>query len=371
LTSDENVTGENGLTVKAADLTDEYSGKSAINPLRSYLFSTGSVGFAIAVRSRGAFMLLDDVRTELRVRHYSRRTEESYVGWIRRFVLFSGKRHPRDLSPDVIEAFLAHLAVESHVSASTQNQAMCALLFLYREVLKIEDSPINLGQRAKRPERLPVVLTKQEVRSILDQMNGAARLVAALLYGAGLRLMECLTLRVKDIDFLRNEIVVRDSKGQKDRVTMLPESSKELLKQHLVKAKTLHERDLLQGAGSVALPDAIDRKYPNAGREWGWQWVFPATSRYRDRETGADRRHHLHESVIQRAMKQAVRRAGVMKLASCHTLRHSFATHLLESGYDIRTIQELLGHSDVRTTMVYTHVLNRGGRGVRSPFDSL
>ena len=316
-------------------------------------------------------MLLDDVKTELRIRHYSRRTEESYVGWIRRFVLFSKKRHPRDMGELEIQEFLTHLAVEKRVSASTQNQAMCALLFLYREVLKVDDIAVNLTQRAQRPERLPVVLTKQEVRAILDRMKGTVGLVSGLLYGAGLRLLECLTIRVKDIDFVRNELVVRDGKGQKDRVTMLPEAVKEPLKFHLLNVKGLHERDLVQGAGRVVLPDAMERKYPNASREWGWQWVFPAASRYVDRETGIERRHHLHESVVQRAMKQAVREANVTKPASCHTLRHSFATHLLESGYDIRTIQELLGHSDVRTTMVYTHVLNRGGRGVRSPFDSL
>jgi integron integrase len=270
-----------------------------------------------------------------------------------------------------IQAFLAHLATERSVSASTQNQAACALLFLYKEVLRTGDLTLSLTRRAQRPERLPVVLTKQEVRAVLDRMTGTVRLVSGLLYGAGLRLMECLTLRVKDLDFSRNEIVVRDGKGQKDRVTMLPEAAKDALQLHLQMAKALHEQDLSQGAGRVVLPDAIARKYLNANREWGWQWVFPASSRYVDRETGIERRHHLHESVVQRAMKQAVREANVAKPASCHTLRHSFATHLLESGYDIRTIQELLGHSDVRTTMVYTHVLNRGGRGVRSPFDNL
>jgi integron integrase len=317
------------------------------------------------------FVLLDDVRAELRVRHYSRRTEDCYLAWVRRYVLFSGKRHPREMGGPEIQAFLTELAMEKRVSASTHNQAMCALLFLYRDVLKMGDITVSLAPRAQRPERLPVVLTKQEVRAILDRTKGTVRLVACLLYGAGLRLMECMTLRVKDIDFARKEIIIRDGKGQKDRVTMLPETVVEPLKVHLLKARMLHERDMAQGAGRVTLPDAIARKYLNAEREWGWQWVFPATSRYVDRADGIQRRHHLHESVIQRAMKQAVRESNVAKPASCHTLRHSFATHLLEAGYDIRTIQELLGHSDVRTTMIYTHVLNRGGRGVHSPFDSL
>ena len=316
-------------------------------------------------------MLFDDVKAELRVRHYSRRTEESYLAWIKRFILFNAKRHPREMAEPEIQAFLAHLAVEKHVSASTQNQAACALLFLYKDVLRVGELTLRLTQRAHRPARLPVVLTKQEVRAVLDRMTGPSRLVAGLLYGSGLRLMECLTMRRKDADFTRNELLIRDGKGQKDRVSMLPEAVKEPLRLHLHKVKALHERDLSLGVGRVAMPDAIERKYPNASREWGWQWVFPATSRYVDRDTGIERRHHLHESVVQRAMKQAVRDAGVTKNASCHTLRHSFATHLLESGYDIRTIQELLGHSDVRTTMVYTHVLNRGGRGVRSPFDNL
>jgi integron integrase len=316
-------------------------------------------------------MLLDDVKMELRIRHYSRRTEDAYVGWIRRFIVFNGKRHPSEMGEREIQAFLAHLAVERHVSASTQNQAMCAVLFLYKDILKVEHLGLNLNHRAQRPLRLPVVLSRQEVRAVLDCMTGASRLISGLLYGAGLRLMEGLTLRIKDLDFCRNEIVVRDGKGQKDRVTILPEAVKEPLTEHLQGVKTLHERDLSQGAGQVAMPDAIARKYPNANREWAWQWVFPATSRYFDKDAGFQRRHHLHESVVQRAMKRAVHEAHIAKPASCHTLRHSFATSLLESGYDIRTIQELLGHSDVRTTMIYTHVLNRGGRGVRSPFDSL
>lgn len=316
-------------------------------------------------------MLLDDLRTELRIRHYSRRTEESYVGWVKRFIVFNGKRHPREMGPRELQAFLAYLASQRRVSASTQNQAMCALLFLYRDVLKVEDFIVDLSQRAQRPKRLPVVLTKQEVRAVLDRMPGMTRLVAGLLYGAGLRLMECLTLRIKDIDLTKNEIMIRDGKGQKDRVSVLPEVMKDPLTRHLQRVRELHECDLRQGAGRVSLPDAIGRKYPNADREWGWQYVFPAASLYFDREAKIERRHHLHESVVQKAMKQAVRSAGVTKPASCHSLRHSFATHLLEAGYDIRTIQELLAHSDVRTTQIYTHVLNRGGRGVRSPFDNL
>ena len=316
-------------------------------------------------------MLLEEVRNQLRVRHYSRRTEEAYVGWIKRFILFNGKRHPCEMGETELQAFLTDLAVSRRVSASTQNQAMCAVLFLYRDVLRNEELSMKLQVRAQRPARLPVVLTKQEVRAVLDCMRGPAGLISGLLYGAGLRLMECLTLRVKYLDFDRNEILVRDGKGQKDRVTVLPEAVKNGLQSHLRAVKELHGQDLLRGRGRVALPDAIARKYPNAERAWGWQWVFPASSCYVDRENGIERRHHLHESVVQRAMKAAVRAANITKPASCHTLRHSFATHLLESGYDIRTIQELLGHSDVRTTMVYTHVLNRGGRGVRSPFDSL
>jgi integron integrase len=298
-------------------------------------------------------MLLDELKAELRIRHYSRRTEESYLGWVKRYVLFHKKRHPRDMGSQELQAFLTYLAVDQRVSASTQNQALCALLFLYREVLKIDDLTVELSRRAQRPERLPVVLTKQEVRAVLDRMTGTARLVAGLLYGAGLRLMECLMLRVKDLDFARNEITVRDGKGQKDRITMLPEVVKEPLLRHLQRVRRLHERDLDQGAGRAPLPDAMNRKYPNADREWGWQWVFPATSLYFDSEAGMERRHHLHESVVQKSMKQAVREAGITKPASCHSLRHSFATHLLEAGYDIRTIQELLGHSDVRTTMIY------------------
>jgi len=313
--------------------------------------------------------LLDRVREAIRTRHYSRRTERAYAGWIRRFVLFHGKRHPQEMGEAEVTAFLSHLATRRHVSASTQNQALSALLFLYRVVLGRDLGWLDHLVRAKRPTRVPTVLSRGEVTALLGELDGTARLVASLLYGAGLRLLEGLRLRVKDLDFERNEITVRDGKGRKDRVTLLPAAAREPLRRHLERVRRLHERDLARGLGSVALPDALARKYPTARRELGWQWVFPATSHYQDRATGERRRHHLHESVIQRAVKEAARRARVAKPATCHTLRHSFATHLLEAGYDIRTIQELLGHRDVSTTMIYTHVLNRGGRGVKSPLD--
>jgi len=313
--------------------------------------------------------LLELVRMTIRSRHYSRRTEKSYVGWIKRFILFHGKRHPREMGECEITAFLSHLAIKRRVSASTQNQALSAILFLYREVLKMDLEWLDGFVRAQQPHRLPTVLTRDEVRAVLDQLHGTPWLMASLLYGAGLRLLECARIRVKDVDFVRREIVVRDGKGRKDRITLLPIGLKRQLNEHLARVRLQHERDLRARRGSVALPDALRRKYPNAAREWGWQWVFPATRFYFDSETGERRRHHLHESVLQRAVKDAVRASGIAKPATCHTLRHSFATHLLERGYDIRTIQELLGHSDVNTTMIYTHVLNRGGRGVRSPLD--
>jgi integron integrase len=291
------------------------------------------------------------------------------VGWIRRYILFHGKRHPRELGQEEISGFLTALATRGHVSASTQNQALSALLFLYREVLGSEIGWLDGLVRAKRPVRLPVVLTRDEVRALLSHLNGAPWLMASLLYGAGLRLLECARLRVKDVDFARLEILVRDGKGQKDRITMLPVKLKAPLATHLETVRRQHEADLLRGEGSVALPDAIARKYPSAETDWGWQWMFPATRFYVDRHTGKRRRHHLHESVLQRAVREAACAAGLTKHATCHTLRHSFATHLLEAGSDIRTIQELLGHKDISTTMVYTHVLNRGGLGVRSPLD--
>ena len=313
--------------------------------------------------------LLDQVREALRTRHYSRRTEKAYVGWIRRYVIFNGKRHPREMGETEVTRFLSDLAVERNVSASTQNQALAALLFLYRVVLGIELKWLDAMVRAKRPQRLPVVLTRREVRDLLGRLRGTTWLMASLLYGSGLRLLECARLRVKDVDFERGEILVRDGKGRKDRVTMLPASVKGPLREHLAWVRRVHAADLRRGLGSVEMPDALNRKYPNAARDWSWQWVFPATRHYTVAETGERRRHHLHETVLQRAVTQAAREAAIAKPASCHTLRHSFATHLLEAGQDIRTIQELLGHRDVSTTMIYTHVLNRGGLGVRSPLD--
>jgi len=297
------------------------------------------------------------------------RTEEAYVGWIRRFVLATGKRHPREMGAREVEGFLTGLAVHGHVSASTQNQALSALLFLYREVLELDLPWMEEIRRAKKPERLPVVLSRDETTALLAQMSGTTWLMAALLYGAGLRLMECLRLRVKDVDFARNEITVRHGKGGKDRRTMLPAMVVDALQGQLAEARRVHERDLTAGFGEVWLPDALARKYPNAAREWAWQYVFPASVRSTDPRSGVVGRHHANEAVVQRAVKRAVREAGIDKPATCHTLRHSFATHLLEAGHDIRTIQELLGHKDVATTQIYTHVLNRGGRGVVSPLD--
>ncbi len=315
--------------------------------------------------------LLDRVRAALRARHYSRRTEEAYVAWMRRYIFFHGKRHPAEMGAPEITRFLTSLAVDGKVAASTQNQALSALLFLYREVLQVDLPWLDDIVRAKRPQRLPVVLTRDEVRAILRRLQGAPRLMAYLLYGAGLRRLECCRLRVQDVDFGLNHIVVRGGKGDKDRVTMLPAAVKTDLARHLEGVRGQHRSDLECGAGWVELPTALARKYPNAGREWAWQWLFPATRMYVDRLTGQRRRHHLHESVLQRAVKHAVWRAGLSKRAGPHTLRHSFATHLLEDGHDIRTVQELLGHRDVTTTQIYTHVLNRGPAGVRSPADRL
>ncbi len=315
--------------------------------------------------------LLDRVRDALRVRHMSLRTEKAYLHWIRRYILFHGKRHPKEMGETEINAFLTHLAVEGQVSASTQTQALCALLFLYRTVLEKEVGELEGLVRARRRRKLPVVLTAEEVKSVLARLQGDERLFLSLLYGTGMRLAEALRLRVKDVDFSYDQILVRDGKGAKDRVTMLPASLKAGLAAHLKKVKRLHEADLGEGRGRVHLPYALDRKYPGAAGEWGWQYVFPASTHSRDPRSGEWRRHHLHERGIQRAFHAAVRAAGIVKPATCHTLRHSFATHLLMSGYDIRTVQEILGHKSVQTTMIYTHVLNRGGRGVQSPIDRL
>ena len=309
------------------------------------------------------------MRDELRRRHYSPRTESAYVRWVRRYVRFHRLRHPRELGEREVIAFLTALAVRGRVSASTQNQALAAIAFLYRDVLGIPLGELQGIARAKRPVRLPTVLTREEIARVLHEMSDPTRLAAALLYGAGLRLREAMTLRVKDVDLERGEIRVREGKGRKDRVTVLPRSQLAPLRRQLARAARVHQLDLACGGGRVALPDALARKLPSAAREWGWQWIFPATRCYRDPVSGERRRHHLHESVLQRAVHSAALRAGVAKRVTCHTFRHSFATHLLEDGYDIRTVQELLGHRDVRTTMIYTHVLNRGGRGVRSPLD--
>ncbi|MBA3963305.1 MAG: integron integrase [Chthoniobacterales bacterium] len=319
--------------------------------------------------------LLDQVRDVMRFKHYSIRTERCYGDWIERFIRFHGKRHPREMSEAEVGEFLTHLARDGDVSASTQNQALSALLFLYKEVLKQEIGWLGKVERAKKPARLPVVLTRPEVKRIFQHLESMPRLMAGLLYGSGLRLMECVRLRVKDIDFGYAQITVRDGKGGKDRVTMLPVNLAGPLELHLARVHAQHEDDLREGLGSVYLPDALARKFPNAEREWGWQYVFPSSRLSVDpREAAAEegpvrRRHHVDESWLQQAVKKAVRASGIDKPASCHTLRHSFATHLLENGYDIRTVQELLGHKDVSTTMIYTHVLNRPGLGVRSPLD--
>lgn len=315
--------------------------------------------------------LLDRVRTAVRTRHYSPRTEDAYVGWIRRYILFHRKRHPTDMRAPEIAAFLSWLAVDRHVSASTQNQALSAVLFLYRDVLGIDPGKVAGITQAKSAQRLPVVMSQQEVARVLQQLTDPYWLMAGLLYGAGLRLRECLELRVKDIDVARAQVTVRRGKGAKDRTTMLPRLVGERLEKHLEQVRSTHAGDLAAGYGRVTLPDALDRKYPNAGREWGWQFVFPASRVCRDPKWGEPSRFHLHESAMQRAVTAAVRAAGVTKRVSCHTFRHSFATHLLEDGYDIRTVQELLGHADVSTTMIYTHVLDRGPLGVRSPADRL
>lgn len=315
--------------------------------------------------------LLDQMRESLRARHYRPRTEETYCQWVKRFIFFHHVRHPAEMGEPEINAFLTHLAVKEKVSASTQNQALSALLYLYRHVLKREVGSLGEVVRARKPKRLPVVMTRHEVKAVLAQLGGDKWLMASLLYGAGLRLMECLQLRVQEIDFQSSEIIVRDGKGGKDRRTMLPQSLIPPLQEHLRKVKALHEKDLAEGWGRVQMPDALERKYPNAPAEWRWQWIFPQENRWVNPQTKEQGRHHMDESLIQKAVKDAVGRAGLTKRATCHTFRHSFATHLLEAGYDIRTVQELLGHSDVKTTMIYTHVLNKGPSGVRSPVDGL
>jgi integron integrase len=315
--------------------------------------------------------LLESLREALHVRHYSHRTEDTYCSWVKRFVHFHKLRHPKEMGELEINLFLTHLAVSEKVSASTQNQALSALLFLYRHVIGKEVGDLGHVIRARKPIHLPVVLTRDEVKALLAQLAGDKWLMASLMYGAGLRLMECLRLRVQDIDFSRNEIMVRDGKGAKDRITMLPESLKQPLSDHLKNVKRIHDRDLADGWGRVLLPGALDRKYPNAPAEWRWQWVFPQENRWTNTKTGEEGRHHIDESLIQKAVKSAAFHAQLTKRATCHTFRHSFATHLLEAGYDIRTIQELMGHKDVSTTMIYTHVLNKGGHGVKSPVDGL
>jgi len=315
--------------------------------------------------------LLQVYREALASRHYARRTVYAYERWLRRFLRFHRMQHPRGMGGPEINAFLTHLAVQEQISASTQNQALAALLFLYRHVLEVDPGDLDGVVRARRPKRLPVVLSVPEVRAVLQQLEGTAALVCGLLYGGGLRLMEALRLRVQELDFAAHQVVIRGGKGNKDRLTVLPLNLMQPLQIHLQDVKRLHRQDLAAGWGQVPLPGALGRKYVNASREWGWQWVFPQVTRWRNRTTGEQGHHHLDPSVIQRAVRAAVQTAGISKPASCHTFRHSFATHLLERGSDIRTIQELLGHSDVKTRMIYTHVLNRGPAGITSPGDLL
>ena len=332
-------------------------------------YQAGKKGIKDGAAPMGGLRLLDVVRQRLRTKRYSARTEAIYLAWIRRFIRANDKRHPREMGAPELERFLSMLAVEGKVAASTQNQALSAVLFLYRDVLNIQLPWMENVTRAKRPQRVPTVLSCSEVQGILAQMDGRPWLLASLLYGSGLRLMECLRLRVKDTDFARNEITVRGGKGAKDRRTVLPASLVEPLQREVERAHRLHQDDIVAGFGEAVLPHALARKYPNAAREFGWQYVFPAAKRSVDPRSGVERRHHFDDGVLSRALKRACGKAGIVKPVSAHTLRHSFATHLLEAGYDIRTVQELLGHSDVATTQIYTHVLNRGAGGVLSPLD--
>jgi integron integrase len=313
--------------------------------------------------------LLDQVRSVLRVKHYSYRTEQNYIHWIKRYIYFHNKKHPSDLNEKKISEFLSFLAVKEKVSASTQNQAMCAIVFMYKNVIKKEIGEFKELVWAKRPKKIPVVFTIDEANSVIKNLSGIHQVLAKLLYGAGLRLQECLQLRIKDLDFKYKQIYIRNGKGNKDRVTMLPDSLIEELKDQVSKVNTIHKKDLGNGFGSVYLPFALEKKYPSASKEFGWQYVFPGKNISEDPRTGIKRRHHIHETVLRKAVKVAIKKSEIHKQAGCHTFRHSFATHLLEQGYDIRTVQELLGHKDVNTTMVYTHVLNRGASGVRSPLD--
>jgi integron integrase len=313
--------------------------------------------------------LLDQVRDVIRRRHYSIRTEQVYIDWIKRFILYHNKRHPKEMAEEEVAAFLTHLARDRNVAPSTQNQALSALLFLYKDVLKQEIGWLENVERAKKPSRLPVVLTRSEIKRVFAHLHGTPKLMAGLLYGSGLRLMECVRLRVKDIDFELAQITVRDAKGGKDRITMLPLNLAEPLQRHLLRIKAQHEQDLEDGFGRVHLPFAIGRKFPKAAREWAWQYVFPSSRLSIDPRSGKRQRHHMAEGILQSALKRSVGATGIVKRANCHSLRHSFATHLLTRGYDIRTVQELLGHKDVSTTMIYTHVLNKPGIGVRSPLD--
>lgn len=313
--------------------------------------------------------LLDQVRAIIRAKHYSYRTEESYVNWIKRYIIFHNKRHPQKMGENEINQFLTHLAVNRKVSASTQNQALCAIIFLYKHVLKIDIDDLGEMVWAKKPKRLPMVFSKPEAEKGLEQLSGMKWIMANLLYGSGLRLNECLQLRVCDIDFDYKQITVRNTKGNKDRVTMLPEKVIDPLKSHLQKVKNLHEKDIKDGYGSVFLPYALERKYPKAGKEWKWQYIFPATQISTDPRSGIRRRHHIYETVLQKAVKTAIRKSGITKHAGCHTFRHSFATHLLERGENIRTIQELLGHKDIKTTQIYTHIVDINKLGIKSPAD--